>query len=462
MARQKLGWFRHLELRVMHYKITMLIVIGLYFLEQNVVSVPDSDLSTNEQTSEHNLDIYTLEPIDFSTSFNFSNYESGFTDINDKLQDSSSRIIVDETTMYSTSFTSSDILTSTSKGAGEIEKVNISELRTILGCVDYALCSNNKAIKLPNCYCDPLCLLYDDCCIDYHEANPTSHDTFLEHTEKSTPRWSENSYRYTEIETFQTFTSCSVWCYGWNLIGYQFVSSCPGETDANLVDLCVHNDIDVPMTMIPVVGANGIHFRNKFCAECHNISMIKYWKLIIEGVAQISISQSEPTKEMLFHAFTQLHCKSLVIPPDNEEIRHCVKASDTPEYGVEKSSFQLYNKIPYINREQICRRYRVPVYYLALQQKTNKTVTKFNRVAFVKNSGCLPPSFDSYACPKRSDISISDIVSRHLYDKYSLSVLFHFDHTLQQDTILCEKNKLMLTFLVRNCFTESLPPVVGI
>ena len=149
-------------------------------------------------------------------------------------------------------------------------EVNITELRTIIQCVDYNLCSYNKQFKVPVCYCDALCLLYGDCCIDFHKENPVLYETALEQTTKSKLPSAGNSNRYTEIQAFQSFMSCSVWCYRRLYIGYQLVSSCPGGTNANLADLCVHNDFDVPMTMIPVVGANGIHFRNIFCAKCHN------------------------------------------------------------------------------------------------------------------------------------------------------------------------------------------------
>ena len=285
------------------------------------------------------------------------------------------------------------------------------------------------------------CLLYGDCCFDY-----------LEQSEKNPQPFTENVNRYREVQTFQQFYSCSTWCYGRHYsVVYQFLSSCPDGTNAYLVDMCVNNDFDVPMTMIPVVGANGIHFRNRFCASCHNISVVNYWKLIIdEGAIKISIPQSELTKEMLLHVFAQSHCISVVIPPGNEDIRNCVETIDTHQNGVTNVSFQFGNN-SYTNRE-ICGKYKVPIYG-NLQQNTDSGVTRFSRVAFLMNSTCIPAhSFmNSYSCVKGSDIAVSDILSRHLYDKYSLSSLFQFDHLLPQlDSTSCENNKHMFTFLVSN------------
>ena len=161
---------------------------------------------------------------------------------------------------------------------------NITELRQTLLCVDFSLCSYNKEFKVPVCYCDSLCLLYGDCCIDFPHLNQNQFEQTGEHPEQSMVYY----YHHKEVRSFQRYMSCSVWCYVRHLIGYQLVSSCPDGTKLEIVNLCVHNNLDIPLTMIPVVGANGIHFRNKFCAVCHNISVGKYWNLIIDGVLQTS------------------------------------------------------------------------------------------------------------------------------------------------------------------------------
>ena len=144
------------------------------------------------------------------------------------------------------------------------------------------------------------------------------------------------------------------------------------------------------------------------------------------------------TKEHWFHAFIQLECKSVVIPPDNEDIRHCIHIIDKPQQATENIS---------VDQIEMCRSYRLPI----VQQ--NEIKTNIHRVIFARkkifmNSACLASEQSmKNICVKGSHVSISDIIHRHNYDKYSLSTLFKFDHLLtQQDP--CMENYNMFTFLV--------------
>ena len=401
--------------QVMDLKYIILLMMTLHLLKIHVESIPE-DIS----------DKHISEPSNHST-----NYE---------IRDNAKKMNVDETTtIVGSLFTPPGLSTSNSIGTHDNEnELNISDLRNVLQCVDYALCSYNKQFKVPVCYCDSLCLLYDDCCIDYHQENAHSHEVSREHDSKNPEQVSESSDLYKNIQTFQPFLSCSVWCYGGQYIGYQFVSACPGGTNEDLVYRCENNVLDVPMTMVPVSGANGIHFRNQFCAQCHNTSIKEYWELIIDDdISQTSASHSELSKDKLFHVLLQYYCRSFVIPPGNGDIRHCIKTTSKSQYNEYMDS-------------QLCGRIRIPTYtYIYfLQRNTSTTISHFNRVAFFKNSACVPEHIFT-GCIKGSDISPSDIINRHMYDTYSLSFLFQFDHLLQQpDDISCEKNKLMLTFLV--------------
>ena len=363
----------------MDFKITMLTISAIYWLHKRVVSIPENNLTTTDGILDKKN---TFESNDFAADSKSSVSESGLNDILNKSRDSSTRLLADGTTNPSPHVTTPGISESNSISARRLSEVNITELRTILKCVDYSLCLYNENKQMPICFCDSLCLMYDDCCIDYHKENKITHETSLEKTGNSTQLSHENDDRYREIQTFQSFLSCSVWCYGRQYIGYQFVSPCPDDTNADLDDLCVHNDFNIPLTMIPVVGANGMHFRNTFCAKCHNMSVIKFWNLIInDDVGQISISLSELTKEMLLHVFAQSHCISVVIPPDNEDIRHCIKTIDRPQEDVANTLLH-YNNKPYTSRE-VCGMYRAPVYISVHQHNNNNAITAFNAVTFI-------------------------------------------------------------------------------
>ena len=429
----------------MNLKYGILIIITLHLIQRHAFGISGSELSTTEHVSEDILDTQTLEPCNVSTTFTQSLPNSDDKDTHGALLENTTKMTINETANLGPCFTAAGRV-STSNAIGAHGNVDIRELREILHCVDYSLCSYNKQFKVPVCYCDSLCVLYDDCCIDYHTSNSSSYELTPEQTSKNPQPSSESSDRYKETKTFKSFYSCSVWCYGRQYFGYQFVSSCPDGTNADLVDLCANKDMDVPMTMIPVLGANGIHFRNRFCAQCHNISLVTYWQLIVEDLI---VSDFELTKEKLFTVFFTSACRSIVIPPsNNEHVRYCTRTIDKLQYGEAENTFHYDNKT-YLDNE-LCRRFRFPIWGRLQQKNTDKTSISSNRVAFYRNSACVS-SEGFHQCIKGSDLSTTEIVYRHLYDKYSLSFLFQFDHLLpQQGPVLCEKNKRMLTFLVRD------------
>ena len=452
-------------------------ILALHLLQSLVGNTHGIGLPTTEQNIDDLLDKQGIEPCNKSTTFlNQSLHKSEVKERQNIFPGNTTQMIADETPSLGPCPTAAALSTSTSNNSIAAglstsnpiaaglptsnpiaaglststaivahENVNISELRTIFQCVDYALCSYNKQFKVPVCYCDSLCVLYDDCCIDYRISNSSSYKVSPGETVKNSQSTSAESARYTEIQTFQPFYSCSVWCYGGHYVGYQFVSSCPAGTNADLVDLCANNDIDVPMTMIPVWGANGIHFRNKFCAECHNTSIIKYWELIIDEVHDPS---PKLTKEKLFSVLVQFNCRSVVVPPTNADTRHCKRTVNTLRYGEPNTSFH-YNNKTYLGSD-LCRIFRFPIHETLPRVRMSEETISLNRIEVYRNSACAHTGLYMFnSCIKGSDLTILDILYRHAYDQYSLSLLFQFDHLLpQQDKMVCEKHKHMLTFLV--------------
>ena len=385
----------------------------------------------------------------WTQTFNFSTQA-----INDADWDTTPRYGMSTPTIETTSnsiTTSNTFGSSMSKLSNESRFHSITELRTMLWCVDYALCSYNEDFKVPVCYCDSLCFLYGDCCIDYEQNNNmthhmTHHTTYHDQHADNHQTSTNNSDRYENIQLFQPFMSCYVWCYSIQvLFGYQLVSSCPAGTSVVLNDLCVRNNLDIAMTMIPVVGTNGIHFRNEFCAACHTIPVKTHWELLIDGVKkQLSTFEMKLTKETLFNVFVQQKCVGVVIPPDHEVVRYCIPTSASLQHGGPDVSLYQNNNT-FANRD-VCSTYRVPV-SVPIPKNTNTSFVKFHKWNIFMNSACLQTGY-THSCIKGMDTSI---LNRHNYDKYSLSTLFKFQQT-QNDVMACNENRHKLTFLVRYYF----------
>ena len=100
-----------------------------------------------------------------------------------------------------------------------------------------------------DCRCDRDCVLYGDCCIDYHSACAQEETENLE-------SWIHPMFHICHSLTFSTSASIAV---------VQLVSRCPfswQDRDVNSRCLSLTDGM-------PVFDEYGFNFRNVFCAICH-------------------------------------------------------------------------------------------------------------------------------------------------------------------------------------------------
>ena len=104
-----------------------------------------------------------------------------------------------------------------------------------------------------NCHCDPACTFFDDCCVDY---------------EKTCSHREDDVYtNWLDAQEVEHPLKCV------NLDGdraYWMVSEC-GKDLGEVRDRCANPLCNDTMSRIPVIGPNGILYRNVYCAVCHGL-----------------------------------------------------------------------------------------------------------------------------------------------------------------------------------------------
>ncbi|XP_013416485.1 G-protein coupled receptor Mth-like [Lingula anatina] len=148
------------------------------------------------------------------------------------------------------------------------ESMNTSLQANPEHCHTRASCNSSDAER--NCYCDEVCILYEDCCKDFHPAELTNNNL----TKKYMLQLAREIKGLFECMTLSTKSS-----------GY-VISKCPQKwSGPNEIKInCEHNfnktkSFDQFMET-PVVGKRtGLVFRNVFCSICHEVDDIAYYSV---------------------------------------------------------------------------------------------------------------------------------------------------------------------------------------
>ena len=149
-------------------------------------------------------------------------------------------------------------------------------------CGTASQCTGNETLfetggNCYNCYCDNACYeTFQDCCQDFVKTCGEQKRT---NTKNSQQHWecialtgstlgSTNCSLYTPSGTWMIVKCSSKWAFNETRIRCEN----PPEGISYYVE-----------DYLPVVGKNGLTYRNKHCAECNGESKYKTWDIVVEG-----------------------------------------------------------------------------------------------------------------------------------------------------------------------------------
>lgn len=171
-------------------------------------------------------------------------------------------------------------------------------------CFKYGTCTYNEGLDLPNCHCDRNCDFYKDCCFDAQHTTEPSKTTI-------------DSYEYQTCEVLNNVMYHGVW----------MVSKCPKHQNTlNNISKCESKHV----IDIPVTGDNGKIYSNVYCALCHNVKAIEFWKVIVNfkfctffDLQFLDYNNVEKRLEIMI----QNGCRTWLIPPVSlrNNSRSCLK-----------------------------------------------------------------------------------------------------------------------------------------
>lgn len=164
-------------------------------------------------------------------------------------------------------------------------------------CSNFGFCNSTKSVKKNVCRCDEKCHEFMDCC----QEQPV-------------------------IPSKKTYYSPYLQCYKisslkYNNDAYIVVGTCPeSETNLTVINACDTDDVE---TVGPCVVNNNVIFRNRFCAECHNVISYVSCDVIFYGIDTALVPRNLSRSEKLRYFFkNKSHLR--VIPPEGVPMRTCV------------------------------------------------------------------------------------------------------------------------------------------
>ena len=250
--------------------------------------------------------------------------------------------------------------------------------RTVLAeqdeCAFYGTCDFVSKWKpeYQYCHCDSVCNFYDDCCIDY--SNYSS--KYRLHSDK--------------LRCAPMGRTDNVWFS----YGILLTDTCPEfYTNSEIYEKCQQND---NVTKLYVADDKGIVYKNTYCAECHNVTNYRIFKIRISDMRDEYLSSkytNMTSTEYLAVLLSDPHVKYKLIAPEGIMTRTCAMYQD-----------------PYINDTQECLAYSI-----------NPKVSKGKKFKTIyRNQFC-----------RRMDNEPTECLGAYLlrstfYGAFSLSVLFSF------------------------------------
>ncbi|ELU09119.1 hypothetical protein CAPTEDRAFT_216805 [Capitella teleta] len=173
---------------------------------------------------------------------------------------------------------------------------------------------SGRNLFLRNCFCDPLCWAYGDCCSDV--------------TDKVTNRenpWNSSFPSKLDQDTFVCmFGSTKRLSVSDKLF---VVVRCP----VNWADETVRVNCEDPAPSdlflnIPVIDHDGVVYQNKFCALCHEAGDTTFWQVSVECNMTLTNISSEELESILAEQLDAGSCFTQFQPPQLPiEFRPCKK-----------------------------------------------------------------------------------------------------------------------------------------
>lgn len=172
--------------------------------------------------------------------------------------------------------------------------------KTLIG--DEHLCS----FECTSCRCDEMCHIFGDCCLDVlFRDSPTVPSSAID------------------------YVSClnSAWTRWGAADGAMMITRCPSQhTNQNeIVKMCHDPDIRDKNQATPVSGvAQGITYRNKYCALCHGVLDVDSWRHTVDcrNLTDLSgVKTSEDLWELVLKV--ESLCEIVTNPPPGVPLRNC-------------------------------------------------------------------------------------------------------------------------------------------
>ena len=176
---------------------------------------------------------------------------------------------------------------------------------------------NKKKLQrkiIPNCYCDGLCFLYNDCCYD----NP------IHKNEK---------YALDQIEKINR-TVClpmSTTKYGSEVYeGVRAVDTCDPDLSTSS-NACESHRINTIADLLLVTGNDGVTYKNEHCAMCNGIRNFERWTLGVSlercpygRLREIEEYKNDSVLNITFNLYNK-GCQFLQFPSDKYPPRYCLR-----------------------------------------------------------------------------------------------------------------------------------------
>ena len=220
----------------------------------------------------------------------------------------------------------------------EVLKSN-SDSDTINDCNVLNECVYNKKKLekkiIPNCYCDDLCFLYNDCCYDNsahtNEKYAQDHIDKINRTVCSPMR--HKIYRTTIYE------------------GVRAVDTCDPNFSSNS-NACESQKINKIADLLLVTGNDGITYKNEHCAICNGIRNFERWTLGV-SLERCPVGRLREIEEYkngsvlnITYNFYKLGCQLLQFPSDKYPPRYCLRT------GFLESEHWTYAAVTCLNTTQ--------------------------------------------------------------------------------------------------------------
>lgn len=191
----------------------------------------------------------------------------------------------------------------------------------VASCINFT-----GSFSFRGCYCDSICVPYEDCCVDYGFKISSSHHGHQFECVNVRPQF-KNSLSNAQDRYIKVVSSCpSSWKY------------------APISSNCLSNDGLIPPVTDP---STNVTYKNIFCARCHGVTNVSSWSVTFlcpnSSQKNVTMSYSELQKNCMGINFLE---------PPSSQIRECFYdevISICPSYDVSSSyynesvSFDLYS-----------------------------------------------------------------------------------------------------------------------